>query len=644
MVTQIGPYVLEQQLGAGAMGVVYRAKHIETGQGVALKVIAPAFSTDELLVARFEREMTIVQRLEHPNIVRCFGAGGEGKQRYFVMELVEGGSVASVLEKRGRISWQETIRYTLQASAALEHANQFGIIHRDIKPANLLLAKDGTLKLGDFGLALDPQSTALTAAGRTVGTVNYMAPEQIRGKPPVSHQTDLYALGCVMFEMLTGRPPFPSEATAEVLYQHLEKKPQRVSAIALDCPPLLDLLIGQLLEKDALQRPADARNLARMLREIEQRAATAVSSPDQVSNAAYSKSQSKLSAVEPLVRDKAKKRSRKLWFYQKPWFALACLVIVIVAVIWAVRSRNDHQHFVRSKALWVRALADPNVSVRSVAARSLGELGPAAEDSLPALTTALDDENTAVRIEAIHAIAKVGPDAGAAVPALTKISRTDENDLVRKQAQDALARIRAGDDSNAQPTIYITTATLAILVLGGIAWARWKLGPTAVPSLIEDLKDDDGAVRRRAIRILGMIGSPAKAAVPALIQALKERDPSIRRAAERALGRIGIKNKTAIPDLMVALKDRDPFVRARAAVLLGKIGPAAKAAIPALIEVLKDSHDLVRIEAVETLGRIDVEAELSASHLTEAMHDKSYSVRQAAATALKKLQITRGNR
>src|SRR4029077_12897654 len=207
----LGPFKLGPKLGGGGMGVVYRATYTKTGQVVALKLLNAEMSTKPRLVARFERELTILKKLKHPNIVPCYGGGKIGEQQFLAMELVEGGSLAGLLKKRSKLPWEEVISFGLQICSALEHAHEHGIIHRDLKPPNLLLTKEGKIKLADFGIARDNDATALTAAGRTVGTFAYMAPEQIRGEPEVTFKADLYALGCVLYELLTGAPPFAGE-------------------------------------------------------------------------------------------------------------------------------------------------------------------------------------------------------------------------------------------------------------------------------------------------------------------------------------------------------------------------------------------------------------------------------------------------
>ncbi|MEZ6064477.1 MAG: serine/threonine-protein kinase [Planctomycetaceae bacterium] len=181
----IGPFQLDGRLGVGGMGIVYRATYLKGGQQVAVKVLAPDLTADYKVAKRFEREMAILKKLRHPNIVRYYGGGMSGQQQFYAMELVNGGSVDDLLRKQGRLSWETVVDYGMQIAKALEHAHDAAIIHRDLKPANLLLTEKGVIKLSDFGIARDTQSTALTQAGKTVGTMAYMAPEQITGKSPI---------------------------------------------------------------------------------------------------------------------------------------------------------------------------------------------------------------------------------------------------------------------------------------------------------------------------------------------------------------------------------------------------------------------------------------------------------------------------
>ena len=264
----IGPFEVGDRIGVGGMGIVYRAVYTKNGARVALKVLSPDVANSESLQRRFEREISILKKLQHPHIVRYYGGGKFGSQRFYAMELVEGGSLEDYLKKKKRLPWEEAIEFAMQIARALEHAHEAGVIHRDLKPANLLMTSASVIKLTDFGIARDTTATALTAAGKTVGTYAYMAPEQIRGKPPVDKKTDLYALGCVLFEMISGETPFTSENQGEMLMQHLQEEPPRITSLVPDCPSFLEELIFRLLEKDPADRVYDALALQHELDDV----------------------------------------------------------------------------------------------------------------------------------------------------------------------------------------------------------------------------------------------------------------------------------------------------------------------------------------------------------------------------------------
>lgn len=350
---QLGPFLLGQKLGGGGMGVVYRATFTKTGQVVALKLLSAEMAAKPKLVARFERELAIVKKLKHPNIVPCLWGGKIGSQQVMAMELVEGGTLADELQKRGKIPWEEAIRIGQQICSALDHAHAHGIVHRDLKPSNLLRAKDGKIKLADFGIARDSDATALTAAGKTVGTFAYMAPEQIRGAPPVSAKTDLYALGCVLFQLLTGAPPFQGETEAELLYQHIETKPGRVSALALDCPVWFDALLLQLLEKDPEKRPRDAMAVSEALSEVEVK----VSQGASVLTHAASGMPTGINVtaddteVRKLLKKKKRKKAETGPIYERTWFLVLCLAVLVGGVTWAVWPKSEETLWAKAKVL-----------------------------------------------------------------------------------------------------------------------------------------------------------------------------------------------------------------------------------------------------------------------------------------------------
>jgi serine/threonine-protein kinase len=347
---RVGPFELERKLGSGGMGVVYLATYAKNGRRMAVKVLAPEMSADPRTVNRFLREMKIINRLRHENIVRYYGGGKDRTQHFYAMEYIDGGSIAHVLKKSGRLSWEQTVDYARQVALALEYAHNHGIVHRDLKPANLFLTKEGKLKLGDFGIARDTQATALTAAGRTVGTYAYMAPEQISGKPPVSRKTDLYALGCVMFEMLTGKPPFDAPTAAEMLFAHLEQEPPSLRSAALDCPIWLEEVVFKLLRKDPEERYYDALAVQVALDEVVQKVAAQQSVARQTIEGGASATVSEDSALRKTLGKKKKKR-KKVPFYERIWFLAVCLALLVGAVAWAAWPHSDQTLFAQAERL-----------------------------------------------------------------------------------------------------------------------------------------------------------------------------------------------------------------------------------------------------------------------------------------------------
>ncbi len=355
---RIGPFELEKKLGVGGMGIVYLATYLKGGQKVAVKVLAPDLTADEKVAKRFEREMEILKKLKHPNIVRYFGGGISGGQRFYAMEFVSGGSVDDILRKKGKLSWEEAVNYGIQIAKALEHAHNAGVIHRDLKPGNLLLKQDGTLKLSDFGIARDTQSTALTAAGKTVGTMAYMAPEQITGRSPITRRTDLYALGCVLFQLLTGRTPFESETQPEMLFKHVEEDPPSVREYNMEVPIWLDRLIHELMEKEPEDRPFDALAVQVKLDEVKQK----VAQQESIIHETVEGGRSALTmrdggdeltrALGKKKRKKRKKRKRDFTpVYERTWFLVLCLIALLGLITWGLWPESEAAMYHRLKGI-----------------------------------------------------------------------------------------------------------------------------------------------------------------------------------------------------------------------------------------------------------------------------------------------------
>ena len=259
---KLGPVI-----GVGTVGVVHSADLTGIDGGVAVKILRREACEDPTIRARFRREMNILEMLKHPHIIRYFGGGEHDGQLFYVMELLGGGNVRDLIDRYGALSWQETASIGRQICSALQCAHNHGIVHRDLKPGNLFLDLKATVKLGDFGIARDTNSSDIGSQGQTVGTHAYMAPEQITGDAKLNEKADLYSLGCVLFELLTGNRPFPG-ADSLLLEQHLHKTPPRVSEFAPDCPPAFTDLVAQLLAKSPDARPFNARAVQGVLTEI----------------------------------------------------------------------------------------------------------------------------------------------------------------------------------------------------------------------------------------------------------------------------------------------------------------------------------------------------------------------------------------
>lgn len=267
---QISEFELCEVLGVGTVGTIYRAIEKSSGKQFAIKKLHPGVSQDQLIRARFRREMAILERLTHPHIVHYYGGGEDDGILFYVMELVNGGTVKGLLQVKGTFEWPIVVEVTRQICSALQYAHNNGVIHRDLKPSNLFLTKSGEIKLGDFGIARDLDHSDITTSGMTVGTHAYMAPEQITGEQAVSGKADLYSLGCCLFEMLVGRTPFQGDNFAQLFEQHLRAKPPHVRDFVGSCPTELDAIVDRLLEKNPEDRPFNARQVQALMLQMEE--------------------------------------------------------------------------------------------------------------------------------------------------------------------------------------------------------------------------------------------------------------------------------------------------------------------------------------------------------------------------------------
>ena len=267
-----GRYVVEEVIGEGGMATVYRAHHKITDRQVAVKVMNPMLATDPIVRERFRREARSAQRLTHPNIIEIFDQGDtEDGTAFMVMELLRGESLAPVIA-RGPLDVDRALHIMIQIARGVARAHDLDIIHRDIKPENIFLVRreDGTdlVKVLDFGIAKSRQDSRLTTQGELFGTPQYMAPERITGKDSSGGASDIYALGVVFFEMLTGELPFSAPDVATFFIKHMEETPRLVRTLNQRVPEKLEDLVRRMLAKSAADRPVDAHRIHQDLLDV----------------------------------------------------------------------------------------------------------------------------------------------------------------------------------------------------------------------------------------------------------------------------------------------------------------------------------------------------------------------------------------
>ena len=334
-----GRYEIIEKIGTGGMATVYKAKCLVLKRFVAVKVLRDEFTTDEEFIKRFNVEAQAVASLTHPNIVSVYDVGHEGNLYYIVMELVKGKTLKEIIVEDGALGWKWSVKIAMQIASALETAHRNNIIHRDIKPHNIIITEDGVAKVTDFGIAKAVSNSTITAFGTTIGSVHYFSPEHARGGF-TDARSDLYSLGVVMYEMVTGRVPFDSDTPVSVALKHMQEEPIEPIKIKSELPQSVNDIIMKAMRKDANERYQSAtemiKDLELALKHPEEQFVSAPIGGD------FPTQKISLDYAEKLQRQETRKKAGKLdkikaYFEEHPVvkvlaIILACILVFSIAM------------------------------------------------------------------------------------------------------------------------------------------------------------------------------------------------------------------------------------------------------------------------------------------------------------------------
>lgn len=326
-------YELLEQIGEGGMAVVYKALDRRLNRYVAVKVMRPEMAGDEEFRQRFFAESHAVAMLSSPNIVAVYDVSHDSNLEYIVMELVDGITLKQYMERRGPIPWREAVYFAKQIARALAHAHARGVVHRDIKPQNMLLLRDGTLKVGDFGIAA-LENEISEEKGTAVGSIHYIAPEQIRGESPDA-RSDLYSLGVVLYEMLTGTKPFVGETVGEIAVKHMNTAPLRPTQLVPEIPAELEQITLRAMEPDLAHRYQSAEEI---IQDLDRFTLNQTQQEDEAEvSALESPSVVPVRSVSEMSQDKYKLRKRRSGRVSFLSGTFGVLVVALVLVSFLLR-------------------------------------------------------------------------------------------------------------------------------------------------------------------------------------------------------------------------------------------------------------------------------------------------------------------
>ena len=349
----VGKYRLLDHIGSGGMSHVYLAEQTIIRRRVALKVLPPAKQTDEVYLDRFRREAKAAAQLDHPNIVRAYDVDFQDNVHFLVMEFIDGATLFQTVKDQGPLEFDRVAKYISESALGLEHAHQAGLIHRDVKPSNLIVTNDSVVKVLDLGLALIcddlVDNEELTNPDLVVGTADYLSPEQARQSHEVDHRTDIYSLGCTMYYLISGRPPFMGGSFTQRILKHQIETPESLKKLRPDCPPEFVSICSQMMEKSPDDRFESMEQIHRQLAQwlqpqVNRQAAKDAVLPEIETEAGTQKDKTSghpaqsisVNAETSVIRQRQQKRRSKVQTPIWLWILLGLLTISCTALLVVV--------------------------------------------------------------------------------------------------------------------------------------------------------------------------------------------------------------------------------------------------------------------------------------------------------------------
>jgi serine/threonine protein kinase/HEAT repeat protein len=632
----LGPYLLLDLLGQGAMGRVYRARHQQTGNVVALKVIPAETMQSQRQARRFQREVFVAAQLRHPNIVAAYEAGQAGQAYYMVMEYIDGIDLSRLVKQNGPFPLPLACDLIRQAALALQYAHDQDLIHRDVKPSNLMVVRAADrpplVKVLDFGLArflteADGQGR-LTHVGGMVGTVDYISPEQATNARVADARSDVFSLGATLFYILTGMPPYSGKDIVEKITARVRGAALRLSAYRGNVSPGLEAVVATMLAREPMHRYPTARQAAAALAPFCRLELARLASPPAAAlpapvvaavPVAVEPSPVPQDAALPLLPPpswtdapplaRAKPQTHRVVSWKvvlSIGATLALLVGLGLLAGWQLRDRPPPRSRPRT------ARTAPNKTVETPLDRVQRELG---------------SERAETRRSAVLELEKMKPDeARPALPALLlQISREKETHVRRAMVRAVSALARPEDDQAIATLAKLVddsdteTGEMAARAIARLTPERAMATAKVLGRLLTSGTDSE---RRAALQTLSRLGETAGQAAPELGQALSDKLPEVRRGAAFLLGRLGEKASPAVPALALALEEKEEVLGVRLAVVEALVAlrfPTNEKAVPPLLRIIRaDSQPVIRQRSIRALFSVP---DLDAIHATRTLEE-----------------------